>query len=66
MMADAADALILIVEDSATQALKLQHVLESEGFRTVCAYSAEEALEEPEPFAPQPDDRRLPPARHPG
>ncbi|MGE5477437.1 MAG: response regulator [Bacteroidales bacterium] len=46
MMADAADSLILIVEDSATQALKLQHVLESEGFRTLCVYSAEEALEQ--------------------
>ncbi|HLO79178.1 MAG TPA: response regulator [Magnetospirillum sp.] len=45
-MADTAEFLILIVEDSATQALKLQHVLESEGFRTVCAFSAEEALEE--------------------
>lgn len=45
-MVDAADSLILIVEDSATQALKLQHVMESEGFRTVCAYSAEEALEQ--------------------
>ncbi|MGE5514448.1 MAG: response regulator [Bacteroidota bacterium] len=43
---DAADSLILIVEDSATQALKLQHVLESEGFRTICAFSAEEALEQ--------------------
>jgi two-component system NtrC family sensor kinase len=38
--------LILIVEDSATQALRLQHVLESEGFATVCAFSGEEALEE--------------------
>ncbi|MBC7905784.1 MAG: response regulator, partial [Rhodospirillaceae bacterium] len=45
-MADANNQLILIVEDSATQALKLQHVLESEGFVTVCAFSAEEALEE--------------------
>lgn len=45
-MAEASDSLILIVEDSATQALKLQHVLESEGFRTVCAYSGEEALEQ--------------------
>jgi two-component system NtrC family sensor kinase len=38
--------LILIVEDSATQALKLQHVLEQEGFPTLCAYTGEEALEE--------------------
>ncbi len=45
-MAEASDSLILIVEDSATQALKLQHVLESEGFRTVCAFSGEEALEQ--------------------
>jgi two-component system, NtrC family, sensor kinase len=45
-MAEANNQLILIVEDSATQALKLQHVLESEGFATVCAFSAEEALEE--------------------
>ncbi len=37
---------ILVVEDSATQALRLQHVLETEGFETVCAYSGEEALEE--------------------
>jgi len=36
--------LVLIVEDSFTQALKLQHVLESEGFDTLCAYSGEEAL----------------------
>ncbi len=45
-MADPSDSLILIVEDSATQALKLQHVLESEGFRTICAYTGEEALEQ--------------------
>ncbi len=45
-MAELNNQLILIVEDSATQALKLQHVLESEGFKTVCAFSAEEALEE--------------------
>lgn len=38
--------LILIVEDSVTQALKLQLVLEQEGFRTVCAHSGEAALEE--------------------
>ncbi|MBI5165933.1 MAG: response regulator [Magnetospirillum sp.] len=38
--------LILGVEDSATQALRLQHALETEGFATVCAYSGEEALEE--------------------
>jgi two-component system, NtrC family, sensor kinase len=38
--------LILIVEDSATQALRLQHVLDQEGFQTVCAFSGEEALEE--------------------
>ena len=38
--------LILIVEDSATQALKLQHVLEAEGFATICTYSGEEALEQ--------------------
>ncbi|MEW5728101.1 MAG: response regulator, partial [Pseudomonadota bacterium] len=37
---------ILVVEDSATQALRLQHVLETEGFETVCAYTGEEALEE--------------------
>lgn len=37
---------ILIVEDSATQALRLQHVLEQEGFGTICAFSGEEALEE--------------------
>ncbi|HSV28262.1 MAG TPA: response regulator, partial [Candidatus Omnitrophota bacterium] len=37
---------ILVVEDSATQALRLQHVLETEGFETVCAFSGEEALEE--------------------
>ncbi|KAF0223662.1 MAG: two-component system NtrC family sensor [Rhodospirillaceae bacterium] len=38
--------LILVVEDSATQALRLQHVLETEGFTTVCCYSGEEALEQ--------------------
>jgi two-component system NtrC family sensor kinase len=38
--------LILVVEDSATQALRLQLVLENAGFSTVCAYSGEEALEE--------------------
>ncbi|MBI3445749.1 MAG: response regulator [Magnetospirillum sp.] len=38
--------LILIVEDSVTQALKLQLVMEQEGFRTVCAHSGEAALEE--------------------
>ncbi len=40
------DHLILIVEDSVTQALKLQLVMEQEGFRTVCAHSGEAALEE--------------------
>jgi Signal transduction histidine kinase regulating C4-dicarboxylate transport system len=45
-MIDASTQFILIVEDSATQALKLQHVLESEGFRTTCTFSGEEALEE--------------------
>ncbi|OAN64508.1 response regulator [Magnetospirillum moscoviense] len=38
--------LILVVEDSATQALRLQLVLENAGFSSVCAYSGEEALEE--------------------
>ncbi len=38
--------LILVVEDSPTQALRLQHVLDSEGFATVCTYSGEEALEQ--------------------
>ena len=38
--------LILVVEDSATQALRLQHVLETEGFSTVCCYSGEDALEQ--------------------
>ncbi|BAE50771.1 response regulator [Paramagnetospirillum magneticum] len=40
------DHLILIVEDSVTQALKLQLVMEQEGFQTVCAHSGEEALEQ--------------------
>ncbi|CUW39744.1 putative Sensor protein, CheY-like domain [Magnetospirillum sp. XM-1] len=40
------DHLILIVEDSVTQALKLQLVMEQEGFKTVCAHSGEAALEE--------------------
>ncbi|AVM73410.1 response regulator [Magnetospirillum gryphiswaldense] len=38
--------LILVVEDSATQAMRLQHVLETEGFTTVCCYSGEEALDQ--------------------
>ena len=37
---------IIVVEDSATQALKLQLMLEREGFTAVCAYTAEEAMEE--------------------
>ncbi|CAA7620612.1 Signal transduction histidine kinase [Candidatus Terasakiella magnetica] len=37
---------ILIVEDSVTQALKLQLVLEQEGFETVCVTTGEEALEQ--------------------
>ncbi len=37
--------LILIVEDSPTQAIRLQLVLEQEGFRTVTADSGEAALE---------------------
>jgi len=37
---------ILLVEDSLTQALRMQHVLEREGFETVCCGSGEEALEE--------------------
>ncbi|CAA7624930.1 response regulator [Magnetospirillum sp. SS-4] len=40
------DRLILIVEDSATQAIRLQFALEQEGFRTVVAGSGEAALEE--------------------
>ena len=38
--------LILIVEDFATQALRLQHMLETEGFSVICSYTGEEALEE--------------------
>lgn len=37
---------ILIVEDSETQALKLQHLLESEGWQVRCASTGEIALEE--------------------
>ncbi|HLN25989.1 MAG TPA: response regulator [Patescibacteria group bacterium] len=37
---------IVVVEDSATQALKLQILLEQEGFDAVCAYTAEEAMDE--------------------
>ncbi|TAN55639.1 MAG: response regulator [Magnetospirillum sp.] len=40
------ERLILIVEDSATQAIRLQFVLEQEGFRTVTAASGEAALDE--------------------
>lgn len=40
------DRLILIVEDSATQAIRLQFVLEQEGFKTVTASSGEAALDE--------------------
>jgi two-component system NtrC family sensor kinase len=40
------ERLILIVEDSATQAIRLQFVLEQEGFKTVTAPSGEAALEE--------------------
>ena len=40
------DRLILIVEDSATQAIRLQFVLEQEGFKTVIASSGEAALDE--------------------
>jgi len=40
------DQLILIVEDSATQAIRLQMLLEQEGFKTVTAASGEAALEE--------------------
>ncbi len=40
------ERLILIVEDSATQAIRLQFVLEQEGFRTVVADSGEAALDE--------------------
>ncbi|OJX80911.1 response regulator [Magnetospirillum sp. 64-120] len=45
-MSNDTNKLILVVEDSATQALRLQHVLESEGFTTQCCYSGEEALEQ--------------------
>jgi two-component system NtrC family sensor kinase len=37
---------IVVVEDSPTQALKLQILLEQEGFDAVCAYTAEEAMDE--------------------
>jgi two-component system NtrC family sensor kinase len=40
------ERLILIVEDSATQAIRLQFALEQEGFRTVVADSGEAALDE--------------------
>jgi two-component system NtrC family sensor kinase len=40
------DRLILIVEDSVTQAIRLQFVLEQEGFGTVVAGSGEAALDE--------------------
>lgn len=36
---------ILIVEDSETQAMKMQHILESEGWDVECAHTGEEALE---------------------
>ena len=38
--------LILIVEDSETQALKLRHLLEQEGLEVIRASTAESALEE--------------------
>lgn len=41
-----AQPLIMIVEDSPTQRVKLQFVLEGEGLDTICAESAEEALEQ--------------------
>ena len=37
---------ILVVEDSQTQALKLQFMLEKEGCEVVCAATAEGAIEE--------------------
>jgi DNA-binding response OmpR family regulator/anti-sigma regulatory factor (Ser/Thr protein kinase) len=37
---------ILVVEDSATQALQLQYLLENEGWEVACAPTAESALEE--------------------
>ena len=36
---------ILIVEDSPTQAVQLQHILEREGYGVACAASAEDALD---------------------
>jgi len=39
------DSEILIVEDSPTQAVQLQHILEREGYRVACAARAEEALD---------------------
>ena len=35
---------IMVVEDSPTQALVLQHALENQGFETICVHSAEDAL----------------------
>ena len=35
---------ILIVEDSPTQSLRLQLLLEQQGWEAICAFSAEEAL----------------------
>ncbi len=43
---------IMMVEDSPTQALKLQLILEEEGFETACFHSAEEALEALNTFRP--------------
>lgn len=48
----ASAALILIVEDSPTQALKLEHLLASHGYRVVAAHNGREALERMEEQAP--------------
>ena len=44
-MNSGAPPLIMMVEDSPTQRVKLQYVLEGEGFDTLCAETAEQALE---------------------
>ena len=55
---------ILIVEDSATQAQRLQHILEQHGYLVTIAANGREALEVAQgrkPFSGSPRDRRMRP-----